>query len=102
MLDEMVQANIIIKKLEAEEETQTIIRNYIDSNVVTDIVAVVNRGFQFPQEVVKAISDAQSIDPNFRHLFEKRRNIVDNQYYSIDRFEEKSTKYKWIGRANLA
>ena len=27
--------------------------------------------------------------------------MIDNKYYSIDKFEEKATKYKWIGRANL-
>lgn len=31
---------------------------------------------------------------------EKRKNILDNNYYSIDRFEEKATRYKWIGRAD--
>lgn len=25
---------------------------------------------------------------------------MDNNYYSIDKFEEKATRYKWIGRAN--
>jgi len=34
-------------------------------------------------------------------LLEKRRNLVDNEYYSIDRFEEKATKYKWVGRSNV-
>ena len=42
------------------------------------------------------------IDEKYKHLYEKRRNIIDNEdSYSIDRFEEKSSKYKWIGRARI-
>lgn len=42
------------------------------------------------------------VDTNFQHMYEKRRNITDNEdYFSIDRFEEKTTKYKWIGKGNI-
>ena len=34
-------------------------------------------------------------------MYEKRRNMIDNKFYSIDKFEEKATRYKWIGRASL-
>ena len=27
--------------------------------------------------------------------------MINNNYYSIDKFEEKATKYKWIGRGAL-
>ena len=101
MLDENVQADIIIKKKEHQRETQTIIKEYVDETISTDIVSVVNRGLQFPEETVKPINQSEVIDTSFHHMFEKRRNLVDNQCYSIDKFEEKATKYKWIGRANL-
>jgi hypothetical protein len=102
MLDEMVQANIVLKKAEAEQEAQTTIKEFVDENISTEMVSVVNRGFQFPEEVVRAVSEGEVIDSSFQHLFEKRRNLVDSECYSIDRFEERATKYKWVGRANLS
>jgi len=43
------------------------------------------------------------VDSNYQHLHEKRRNLIDSEdYYAIDRFEEKKSKYKWIGRATMS
>ena len=68
----------------------------------TEIVSYVNRGYQFPETEKESIThEFVTIDDSFQHLYDKRRNIVDNKYFSIDRFEEKSTRYKWIGRASL-
>ena len=50
----------------------------MDENVSTDMVSVVNRGYQFPEEVVRSVNENEVIDTSFQHLFEKRRNIVDN------------------------
>jgi SHS2 domain-containing protein len=102
MLDEMVQANIVLKKAEAEQEAQTTIKEFVDENISTEMVSVVNRGFQFPEEVVRAVSEGEAIDLSFQYLFEKLRNLVDRECYSIDRFEGSATKYKLVGRANLS
>lgn len=47
----------------------------------------VNREIQFPEESSKSVNIDEIVDANFQHLYEKRRNILDNEdYFSIDRF----------------
>ena len=104
MLDEQIQAEILIPKDERDEETQTIIKQYEEAEINTDMKSFVNRGYQFPEEQAPKIDLTQfdKIDESFHHLFEKRRNIHDEiSFYSVDKFEERATKYKWIGRAGI-
>ena len=71
--------------------------------MATDMVITVTREIQFPEEQPKIVNIDEIVDDHYQHLYEKRRNILDQEdYYSIDRFEEKSSKYKWIGRAKLS
>ena len=102
MLDEEVEVDIVVRVPCDSRSAQTIKKEYVDENLGTDILITMNREIQFPQQVSKIVNYDEIIDDNFQHLHEKRRNILDtDDTYSIDRFEEKSSKYKWIGRANL-
>ena len=74
----------------------------VDENPGTEPIVTINRGYQFPEEGARTVSSSEVVDGTFTHLFEKRRSIVDNESYSIDRFEEKATKYKWVGRAGIS
>lgn len=68
-------------------ETQTVIRQYVDENLCTDVVLTVNREIQFPEEIARSLNAHEVVDASFQHLHEKRRNIIDNEYYySIDKF----------------
>ena len=103
MLDEEVEADIVIKVPSQTRSAQTTIKQYVEENVATDMVITVTREIQFPEEQPKIVNIDEIVDDHYQHLYEKRRNILDQEdYYSIDRFEEKSSKYKWIGRAKLS
>jgi hypothetical protein len=102
-IDEEVEANIVLRVPCEERSTQTAIKQYIDSTMTTEMIISINREIQFPEETSRAMNIDEIVDPNYQHLYEKRRNIIDNEeYYSVDRFEEKTSKYKWIGRAKLS
>lgn len=49
MLDEEVEANIILPKNEKDNETQTIQKEYHEIETNTEMKAVINRGYQFPE-----------------------------------------------------
>ena len=52
------------------------------------MVITVAREIQFPEEQPKIVNIDEIVDDHYQHLYEKRRNILDQEdYYSIDRFE---------------
>ena len=87
MLDEEVEANIIVKAPSDSRSAQTTIKQYVEENVATDLVITVTREIQFPEEMPKVVNIDEIVDDHYQHLYEKRRNILDNEdFYSIDRF----------------
>ena len=51
------------------------------------MIITVTREIQFPEEVPREVNIDEIVDENYHHLYEKRRNILDqDDYYSIDRF----------------